>query len=88
MASTTSGSVLDENRQLFASHFGFSYAEVVRDSDESYLEANLSDATRYIPGKEMNNDEDVVKYKDWVFFWQYMQKKPTKWGIKEWMLAE
>ena len=30
----------------------------------------------------------MVKYKGRVFFRQYMPKKPIKWGIKVWMLAE
>ena len=36
----------------------------------------------------MSIDEAMVKYKGRVFFWQYMPKKPTKWGIKVRMLAE
>ena len=34
------------------------------------------------------HDETMVKYKGGVFFRQYMPKKPIKWGIKVWMLAE
>jgi len=30
----------------------------------------------------------MVKYKGRVFFRQYMPKKPIKWGIKVWMIAE
>ena len=47
MASTTSGSALDEifaDKELFHAHFGFSCVEAVLDSDESDLEVNLSDA--------------------------------------------
>jgi len=36
----------------------------------------------------MSIDEAMVKFKGRVFFRQYMPKKPTKWGIKVWMLAE
>ena len=43
---------------------------------------------QYIPGREMSIDEAMVKYKGGVFFRQYMPKKPIKWEIKVWMLAE
>ena len=43
---------------------------------------------QYIPGREVSIDEAMVKYKGRVFFRQYMPKKPIKWGIKVWMLAE
>jgi len=36
----------------------------------------------------MSIDEAMVKYKGRVFFRQYMPKKPIKWGIKVWMIAE
>ena len=47
MASTTSGSALDEifaDKEMFEAHFGFSCEEGVLDSDESDLEVDLSDA--------------------------------------------
>ena len=46
IASTTSGSALDEifaDMELFEAHFGFSCVEGVLDSDESDLEVDLSD---------------------------------------------
>ena len=46
MASSTSGSALDEifaDKQLFEAHFSFSCEEVVLDSDESDLEVDLSE---------------------------------------------
>ena len=46
MASTTSGSALDEifaDKELFEAHFDFSCMEVALDSDESDLEVDLSD---------------------------------------------
>ena len=43
---------------------------------------------QYIPGKKVSIDEAMVKYKGRVFFRQYMPKKPIKWGIKVWILAE
>ena len=47
MASTTSGSALDEifaDKELFHAHFGFSCVDAVLDLDESDLEVDLSDA--------------------------------------------
>ena len=43
---------------------------------------------QYIPGREMSIDEAMVKYKGRIYFRQYMPKKPIKWGIKVWMIAE
>ena len=46
MASSTSGSALDEvfvDKQLFEAHFGLSCEEVVLDSDKSDLEVDLSE---------------------------------------------
>ena len=43
---------------------------------------------QYIPSREMSIDEPMVNYKGRVFFGQCMPKKPIKWGIKVWMLAE
>ena len=42
----------------------------------------------YTPGRDLSIDEAMIKYKGRVFFRQYMPKKPVKWGIKVWMLAE
>ena len=47
MASTTSGSALDEifaDKELFEAHFHFSCVEGVLDFNESDLEVDLSDA--------------------------------------------
>ena len=43
---------------------------------------------QYIPGREVSIDDAMLKYKGGVFFREYMPKKPIKWGIKVWMLAE
>jgi len=43
---------------------------------------------RLVPGLALSVDEAMVKYKGRVFFRQYMPKKPIKWGIKVWMLAD
>ena len=42
----------------------------------------------YTPAKEMSVDEAMIRYKGRVFFRQYMPKKPIKWGIKVWTLAD
>lgn len=42
----------------------------------------------YTPAREMSVDEAMIRYKGRVFFRQYMPKKPTKWGIKVWTLAD
>ena len=42
----------------------------------------------YVPAREMSVDEAMIRYKGRVFFRQYMPKKPIKWGIKVWTLAD
>ena len=40
----------------------------------------------YVPNREIAVDENIYKGRlSWI---QYMPKKPTKWGIKTWVLAE
>lgn len=36
----------------------------------------------------MSIDEAMIRYKGRVFFRQYMPKKPIKWGIKVWTIAD
>ena len=36
----------------------------------------------------MSIDEAMIRYKGRLFFRQYMPKKPIKWGIKVWMVAD
>ena len=38
--------------------------------------------------REISVDEMMIKYKGRLSFLQYMPKKPHKWGIKAWALAE
>ena len=38
--------------------------------------------------RELSVDEMMIKYKGRLSFLQYMPKKPHKWGIKAWALAE
>ena len=42
----------------------------------------------YQPGRDLSIDESMVKYKGRLFFRQYMPAKPTKYGIKDFVLAE
>ena len=42
----------------------------------------------YIPEKYISIDESIIGFKGRLSFVQYMPKKPTKWGIKAWVLAE
>lgn len=42
----------------------------------------------YVPGKNLSIDESIVKFKGHIFFRQYMPAKPTKWGLKEFVLCE
>ena len=43
---------------------------------------------RYIPGRDVRFDEGLMKYKERLYFRQYMPKKPVKYGIKVWMAAD
>ena len=42
----------------------------------------------YIPGKNLSVDEALVKYNGRLSFKQYMPAKPSKFGIKVWLLAD
>ena len=42
----------------------------------------------YSPRRELSLDESMVKFKGRIFFRQHLPAKPTKWGIKEFILAE
>uniref|UniRef100_A0A8C4S1I0 PiggyBac transposable element-derived protein domain-containing protein n=1 Tax=Erpetoichthys calabaricus TaxID=27687 RepID=A0A8C4S1I0_ERPCA len=42
----------------------------------------------YQPGRDLSVDESMIKYKGRLFFRQYMPDKPTKYGIKDFVLAE
>ncbi|CAK9804154.1 PiggyBac transposable element-derived protein 4 [Anthophora plagiata] len=54
-----------------------------------YLEYINSKLLNYFtPGKEICVDESVVKYKGRVSFITYNPKKPTKWGIRIYTLAD
>ena len=42
----------------------------------------------YTLSKEICVDESIISYKGRLSFIQYMPKKPTKWGIKAYILAD
>ena len=42
----------------------------------------------YIPNKELSIDEAMVSFKGRAWFLQYMPKKPKKWGLKAFSLAD
>ena len=44
--------------------------------------------TNYYPNKELSADEEMVGFKGRVSMKQYMPGKPTKWGLKVWMLYD
>ena len=55
-----------------------------------YLISKLQDNFRlaYTPGQNISVDEQMIGTKCRVSFIQYMPKKPTKFGIKVWVLAD
>ena len=44
--------------------------------------------TVYGPGKNLCIDESMIKFKGRIYFRQYLPAKPTKWGIKVFVLCE
>jgi len=42
----------------------------------------------YIPGREISVDESMIGFKGRLGFLQYAPKKPTKWGLKAYVLAD
>ena len=42
----------------------------------------------YSPLKHISIDESIIGFKGRLSWIQYMLKKPTKWGIKVWVLAD
>ena len=50
------------------------------------LIANFQAAFR--PGREVSIDEAMIGFKGRLWFIQYMPKKPTKWGMKAFVLAD
>jgi hypothetical protein len=42
----------------------------------------------YVPGKNISIDEGLIKFNGRLSFKQHMPKKPNKFGIKIWMLAD
>ena len=44
--------------------------------------------TTYIPEQNLSIDESIIGFKGRLSWIQYLPKKPTKWGMKAWVLAE
>ena len=42
----------------------------------------------YIPNQQLSVDESMIGFKGRLSWVQYMPKKPTKWGMKAWVLAD
>ena len=42
----------------------------------------------YIPAQHLSIDESMIGFKERLSFIQYMPKKPHKWGLKAWVLAD
>ena len=42
----------------------------------------------YTPGQFLSIDESMISFKGHLSFIQYLPKKPHKWGMKAWVLAE
>jgi len=42
----------------------------------------------YQPYQHISVDESMISYKGRLSFVQYMPKKPHKWGLKAWVLAD
>ena len=42
----------------------------------------------YVPHQHIIVDETMIGFKGRLAWVQYMPKKPTKWGIKAWVLAD
>ena len=42
----------------------------------------------YVPSCNIAIDESIIGFKGQLSWIQYMPKKPTKWGLKAWALAD
>ena len=42
----------------------------------------------YTPTQSLSIDESMIRFKGRLAFLQYMPKKPHKWGMKAWVLAD
>ena len=42
----------------------------------------------YTPAQVLSIDESMIKFKGRVFFRQYLPSKPTKWGLKQFVLCD
>ena len=53
--------------------------------NSKYITENQS---AYTPGHEIVLDESMIGFKGRMGFLQYMPKKPTKWGLKAFVVAD
>ena len=42
----------------------------------------------FVPNKNLSVDENMIAFKGRLSLVQYMPKKPHKWGLKAWVLAD
>ena len=42
----------------------------------------------YTPDQYLSIDESMISFKNRLSFFQYLPKKPHKWGMKAWVLAD
>ena len=42
----------------------------------------------YVPAQALSVDESMISFKGRLSFLQYLPKKPQKWGMKAWVLAD
>ena len=43
---------------------------------------------KYVPNQQISIDESMISFKGRLSFIQYLPKKPHKWGMKAWVLAD
>ena len=48
----------------------------------------LSFKDSYVPSQNLSIDESMISFKGRLSFLQYLPKKPQKWGMKAWILAD
>ena len=54
-----------------------------------YFDALVSNfRTAYTPQQNLSIDESIISYKGRLSWIQYMPRKPNKWGMKAWCLAD
>ena len=75
----------DGEKQPARGHPSFDRLYKVRPFLEKLIR-NFKEA--YIPSQDLSVDESIIGFKGRLSWIQYLPKKPTKWGIKAWVLAD